>query len=272
MALFLVPPSLGASRAEARAELLGDTLSLGRDAGEQVTVAVAADYEALERAVRSAEAELVWAPSAVCAMLAESPGRPVRAVLRAVRRGRSAYHSAIVARPDEGRSVDALRNVRAGWVDPLSAGGYLLAQSYLRQKGIEPNIAFSQQTFLGSHRAVIDALAEGQIDVGAVSAPSTDEEEVQAAMRFYAGRPGVRLAILAITEAIPNDALIVTAAMSIDDGERLAGALAPTNGRRAPSLLLTAMEADRLERTTLDDYRAVRGLLTSRRWSEPPRR
>ncbi len=272
MTLFLVPPSLGAARAEARAELLGDKLSLGRDGLDPLTVTVAADYEALERAVRSADAELVWAPSAVCALLAESPGRPVRAVLRAIRRGRSSYHSAIVARPSDGRSLGALTNARAGWVDPLSAGGYLLAASYLRQKGIEPNIAFSEQTFLGSHRAVIDALLEGRVDIGAVSAPSADHEEAHAAMRFYAGRAGVALAILAITEAIPNDALIVTAASSIEEGERLANLLAPPPGRRAPSLLLTAMEADRLERTTLDSYRTVRGLLSSRRWSEAPRK
>lgn len=266
-ALFLVPPSLGAARAAARAELLDSSL-----AGSDVEVRVAADYEALQRAVVHAEAELVWTPSAVCAAVADlAAARSVRAVLRAVRKGRSGYHSAIVVRAGEDRTLHTLEGARAGWVDPLSAGGYLLAASYLRRQGVEPNLVFGSQVFLGSHRAVIDALTEGVIDVGAVSAPSTDLEEVQDAFRFYAGRSGFRLEVLGITEAIPNDALLVTAAASTEDGERFVQLLSPVQ-RRAPSFLLTAMEADRLERASLDDYRGVRALLGGPRRSEAPRR
>ncbi|MBK7397781.1 MAG: PhnD/SsuA/transferrin family substrate-binding protein [Myxococcales bacterium] len=267
MPLFLVPPSLGAARAAARAELLDSSL-----AADDIEVQVAPDYEALQRAVQHAEAELVWTPSAVCAALVDQPAaRNIRAVLRAIRKGRAGYHSAIVARAGEGRTMHTLSGARVGWVDPLSAGGYLLAASYLRRQGIEPNLVFSEQRFLGSHRAVIDAITEGHIDVGAVSAPSTDLEEVQSAFRFYAGRSGFKLDVLGITESIPNDALLVTAAASVEEGERLAQLFAPV-ARRAPSFLLTAMEADRLERTTLDDYRGVRALIGGPRRSEAPRR
>lgn len=263
---FLVPPSLGAARTQARAELLEG--SLGHELGVDIRVGVPRDYDDLARTLLAKQAELVWAPAAVLAQLDEA-----RAVLRAVRGGQGTYHSALVARADGATTMATLSGKRAAWVDRLSAGGYLLPISWLRSQGIEPNIVFEKQDFLGSHRAVIEAVLDEHYDVAAVSTPTRDAVALERALAFYAGGAAPKLMVIGVSDAAPNDALVITTKVDAETAERITNKLVPPpNKGRTPSFLLTAMEAERLERTTLDDYRAMRSLLWSRRSELPPRR
>jgi ABC-type phosphate/phosphonate transport system substrate-binding protein len=261
---LLVPPSLGAARASARAELLES--SLASELGIDVRVHVAADYGELQRDALANTAELVWAPAAVIAQLDE-----VRALLRAVRGGFGRYHSAIVARADKRVTVDTLRGLKAAWVDPLSAGGYLLPLAWLRGQGIEPNLVFDQQDFLGSHRAVVDAVLDGKYDIAAVSTPSREEAALQKCLAFYAGGAAERLRVIGVSDSAPCDALIITTKLDAAAADRIVQKLAPIRGR-TPSFLLTAMEAERLERAPLDEYREMRSLLWAKRSDRPPSR
>src|SRR4051794_9922250 len=111
---------LRVARTRARGELLEASLSI--EMGEAVHVAVAEDYGAITRAVREGTAELVWAPSAVCAELESE----ARSIWKTVREGRSAYRSALIGRADAGLTLGHLAGKRAAWVDALSIGGYLL--------------------------------------------------------------------------------------------------------------------------------------------------
>jgi len=261
---LLVPPSLGAARASARAELL--ETSLANELAADVRVRVAKDYGELQRDTLAGLAELVWAPSAVIAKLDD-----VRCILRAVRGGHGHYHSALVALTRRRLSLSTLNHARAAWVDPLSAGGYLLPIAWLRGQGIEPNLVFDQQDFLGSHRAVVDAVLEGKYDICAVSTPSRDAEALQKCLAFYAGGAAHNLSVLGVSDAAPTDALVLTTKIEHAMAERIANKLVPPpNKGRTPSFLLTAMEAERLERATLDDYRAVRSLLWAKRSERPP--
>lgn len=262
--IFLVPPSLGAARSQARAELLSG--SLGHELGVTVDVQVARDYDELAQKTYAGEAELVWAPSAVCAQLDDA-----RVVLRAIRGGHGMYHSALVGRAEARLTPTTLNGARAAWVDPLSAGGYLLPLAWLRGQGIEPNLVLERQDFLGSHRAVIDAVLEGHYDVCAVSTPSRDPKALETALAFYAGGAASKLAVIGVSDAAPTDALVITNRVEPELAEQFALRLLPKS-RRSPSFLLTAMEAERLERTTLDEYRALRTLLWGRRSERPPRK
>lgn len=260
---LLVPPSLGNARAHARAELL--ETSLTSELAIEVKVRVALDYEEIQRETLAATVELAWAPAAILAQLTEA-----RAVLRAIRAGHARYHSALVARSGGSVTLANLTGKRAAWVDPLSAGGYLLPLAWLRGRGIEPNLVFDEQTFLGSHRAVVDAVLEGTADVCAVSTPSPDAETLRKALALYAGAAADRLETFGVTDAAPTDALVLTARVDPGVAERVVKKLAPAVGRgRTPSFLLTAMEAERLEPTTLDEYRAVRSLLWAKRSERP---
>ena len=262
---LLVPPSLGAARASARAELLESSLT--NELATEVRVRVAHDYGELQRDTLAGAAELVWAPSAVIAQLDDA-----RAILRAVRGGHGHYHSALIALGRRKLTLSTLNRARAAWVDPLSAGGYLLPLAWLRGQGIEPNLVFDRQDFLGSHRAVVDAVLEGDYDVCAVSTPSREPDALQKCLAFYAGAAAHQLTVLGVSDAAPTDALVLTTKLEPATAERIANKLIPppTKGR-TPSFLLTAMEAERLERGSLDEYRAIRSLLWAKRSELPPK-
>lgn len=260
----VLPPSLGAAKANARAELLEAALARALDT--KVIATVAASYADLEGAAEARGAEIVWAPAAVCARLSEA-----RAVFTIVRGGRATYRSALVGRRDQGLTLETLAGARAAWVDPLSAGGYLLVAAMLRGRGVDLDRTFASQAFLGSHRAVVEAVLHDAADVTAVSMVSTEEAMMEEMLRWYAGRPGDRLFPIALTDPCPNDALVLTTALPAAEAARMAEVLVPsTPGARARSRLLSALEADGLARADLEDYRRLRGALL---WSRPePRR
>jgi ABC-type phosphate/phosphonate transport system substrate-binding protein len=228
--------------------------SMANELGRPVEVRAAGSYGELRDQLLATSVEIAWAPAAILAELPEA-----RVVLRALRGGHSRYHSALIARAGRGIALDKLSGLRAAWVDPLSVGGHLLATAHLRALGIEPNLVFAQQDFLGSHRAVVDAVMDGTHDVTAVSTPDADTDAAQKSLSLYAGNAADRLAVIAVTASAPTDALVITSKVPAADAERIAKVLAKKG------FLLSAMEAERLERASLDDYRALESLL----WRKP---
>lgn len=248
-ALFLLSPSLGPAKSEARAELIGRALS--RELGEPVRAEVASTYAALESAVRDARVDLAWTPAAVCARVGDA-----RALYTVVRGGRSSYRSALVARREDKLSLATLAGKRAAWVDPLSAGGYLLVAALLRARGIDPDRTFASQSFLGSHRAALLAVAHGEADVAAVSAHGLDDATLAADLRWYIGAPGDQLDAIALSDRCPNDAIVITSRAPAVLASRFRDAFvaAPSPGASA---LFSVLEADGLETGALAAYRAA---------------
>ncbi|MGZ3422253.1 MAG: phosphate/phosphite/phosphonate ABC transporter substrate-binding protein [Polyangiales bacterium] len=261
---LIVPPSLGGARTNARAELLQTGMS--SEIGREVVVRAAETYAELRDAVLSASIELAWAPAAVLAEMQEA-----HVVLRSVREGHARYHSALIARSDRHVSMATLSGTRAAWVDPLSVGGHLLAVAWLRSQGIEPTLVFEEEKFLGSHRAVVDAVLDGTADLAAVSVPSVEDAQLQKSLAFYAGGAAVALEVVGVTDSAPTDALVITTKLSKAEAERIAQCLLPKKGR-SPGFLLTAMEAERLERSELADYRELGSLLWRRKTERPKSR
>lgn len=252
-----MPPSVGTARAQARGELLGRALS--SEMGEEVVVHVAPDYEALERAAIDGDAELVWAPAAVCSAVEGS----ARAIFKVIRGGRSTYRAALVARRDARLTLQRLDGKRAAWVDRRSLGGYLLVVRHLRELGIDPAATFASQEFLGTHPAALAQVLEGRADVASVSIAGATEQHVTEALALHAGQTGGReLGSLAITDAAPTDALVFTVALDPAKHDALMARLFPESGppRRLSSLCL-AMEAEGFERAPEGEYAELASLL-----------
>ncbi|MDI1450197.1 PhnD/SsuA/transferrin family substrate-binding protein [Polyangium sp. 6x1] len=253
---FVLPPALGRAKAEARAELI--RAALEQKLGEPVETYVAANYADIEERTASGEAHLVWAPVGVTAKLPAA-----RAVFTIVRGGQTNYRSAIVARKNAGVRLAALAGTKAAWVDPLSAGGYLLAIAKLRAEGIEPGKTFASQVFLGSHRAAVEAVLHETADVTAVSSQKTDAASMAEKLRWYAGPAGDKLTAIAFTESCLNDAIVLPASLSEAKAIALAQKLVPTTPSEiARSRLLAALEAEGLVQTPLEAYHRLAPLLT----------
>lgn len=247
---FLLPPAVGAARARTRGDLVQH--ALGVALGEDVEVQVAADYGELDRRAVAGDVELLWAPAMVCVELETT----AHAIFKAVRAGRSCYRSAIVGPRDAKPSLTRLAGQRAAWVDPMSLGGYLLAAEHLSGLGVTLDDVFAEQVFHGSHPAALGAVLEGWADITAVSVGGESDEDVAQALGLHAGPIGAeRLCALGVTEAVPADALAITAAISSDQAEVLIDRLFPSSsGGRGPSALCLAMEAEGFERATAGEY------------------
>ncbi len=131
---------------------------------------------------------------------------PVAQIVRAD--GQTSQSGELVVKA--GAKVDGLRALagkKVGYVDPASVTGFLLPAARLREEGVT-----CEAVFLGSHDAVLDAVASGAVFAGAT----------------YAGhsktKPG--LEALAQTGSLPNEPLFVASTVPADVRDALAKGVA----------------------------------------------
>lgn len=99
-----------------------------------------------------------------------------------------------------------------------SAAGYLVPRAMLRDAGIEPTRSFASQAFLGSHIAVIEAVARGAFDVGATFC-SVDANR-RLLRRAWTDEHGLKA--LAISDPIPGDTICVAPSVPARDARSIA--------------------------------------------------
>jgi phosphonate transport system substrate-binding protein len=181
---------------------------------------------------------------------------------RVVRHGRDHYRSALIARRDGNVSLSELTGVRAAWVDPLSLGGYLLAIEHLEGLGLEPKRQLAEEVFHGSHPAALAALLAGDAELSAISVAAEGDDELAEAIALHVGRAGPdHLHALAVTRAVPSDALALTCGLSEDEAEEIRARLFPDpDGGRGASALCLAMEGEAFVRARASDYESLRSL------------
>jgi phosphonate transport system substrate-binding protein len=261
----VVPPALGAAKASARAELLA--AALRRDLGVEVSAVVAANYGELERQLNDATVDVAWCPAAVCARLTRAA-----AAFSVVREGVSSYRSALIARREDKLNVLQLDGKRAAWVDPLSAGGHLLAVALLKSRGLSCERVFASQAFLGTHRAVALAVLQNDADVGAVSIHGVHDNALEAMMRWYVGPNGDRLETIAVSERCPNDALVISERLPIALTAQLTEILSKAHEGPKGSQVLAALECERFEPADLGSYKRAFASVGSSSKAPPPMR
>ncbi|XXF79938.1 PhnD/SsuA/transferrin family substrate-binding protein [Myxococcaceae bacterium GXIMD 01537] len=229
---FLFYPSLGEVREHVRAELFGR--ALGARLGRPVRVEMAATYEAVEEQLDAGRVDMAWATAEQCDRFEPT----ARAVLRAVRGGRWYYHSALICRAGANLDVQRLRGTRAAWVAPLSAGGHRMAAQYLTSLGLPPSGIFTHQSFLGSYRKTLLAVAEGEADVTSVFTSHADEHTVRAFLAERVGPVERQLHIFAFTPPTLADGIIITHRLPESEAATLVAALTGMSGGGAGQDLL----------------------------------
>jgi phosphonate transport system substrate-binding protein len=251
---FSLPPSLGSVMAQERAEQLAAFIE--QSMGKKAEVSVAASYEALAKDLLAGRADAVWAPPFVCARV-EAMG--VRVLARGVRRGRSSYRSALVARAGSGLTPEKLQGTRIAWVDRDSVAGYLLPVAFLKARGLEPGKLFASQQFTGSYRASLEAVESGMADVASVFCPpaSTDMTYANGVEVVLPGRSAA-FQLIAYTEEAPNDGVPVGMTVEpelVGTLERML--LALHESEEGLRLLTDIFQAERFEPAPRMGYRAL---------------
>ena len=125
------------------------------------------------------------------------------------RNGTTSYHAAMIVRRGGPRTVGDLHRRRAVWVERDSAAGYLVPRMHLAAQGIDVLRYFSRELFVHSHPAVVDAIVNGEADVGATYCHVDGKSRVVRGAWMDDDSRNVRpIEVLATFGPIPNDALV----------------------------------------------------------------
>jgi phosphate/phosphite/phosphonate ABC transporter binding protein len=172
-------------------------------------------YRALAESVRDGTTDVAWLPPVVYAWLAEAV-----TPLGCIARGASTrYSAALVAlESSEVHALTDLRGVRAGWVDPWSAAGYVVPRIELARAGVDALKTFRTETFYGTHRNAMLALSRGECDVAGTYARSA--EDGRAPEGAWSELEDLRVRVIATFGSIPSDVIAARRNLSPEPYER----------------------------------------------------
>jgi phosphate/phosphite/phosphonate ABC transporter binding protein len=184
---------------------------VGDRAGIQLVRRQARSYDELVKLVRAGDLDVAWLPPIPFATLrGESLVRPL---VCADRGADDAYVSVLIARAGGAvRSVDDVRGRRIGWVDPLSAAGYVVPRMRLAARFGDLGNVFKSESFFGSHAAVARAVIDGTVDAGATyGGLGADGRVVRGPLAEHGAN---ELRVVEVLGSIPPDVIAIHARIS----------------------------------------------------------
>lgn len=222
-----------------------------------------ASYDDLARLLRVGVLHVAWLPPILYARL-DVEG-VVQDLVSAERGGSEPFVSVLVARAGSRvASIDDLQGVRAGWVDPLSATGYVVPRLRLAARGKNPSKLFRSEAFFGSHGALIRAVLDGIVDVGATYAGCGSKGELLRGAFTEVGAQSDDLQVVAAFGSLPSDVIAARLSLPEDIRARLAEAFAATADDPAMlDAVRTTFGAMRLVRKPLTGYDELRAELAT---------
>ena len=188
-----------------------------------------------------------------------------KAVLRVARRyGELTYRGEFIVRSNSGiDSLHQLQGKTIAYVDPSSTSGYIYPKEMLRQRGVVPK----QEVFANGHNQVVTKVYQGDVDAGAVfySRPdSATGEKLDARAKIATEHPNVYsvVKVIALTDEIPNDPVVIRTGLPKDVADKLIAALLTfqetPQGRKS---LMTIASVEGFVRTDDQQYEQVRKLV-----------
>ena len=128
------------------------------------------DYSALIEALRTKKIHMAHLTPFAYVIATQKPGLMPVATL-GIEGKPSLYHSIIFTNPQTGlKTMDDVKrrakSLSLCFADPASTSGHLIPRAYLNSIGLDPDSAFRQTLFAGSHAASILSVKAGKVDVG----------------------------------------------------------------------------------------------------------
>jgi len=228
--------------------------------GRQAVAVVLADYRSLVDCLIAGALDLAWMPPAA---FVDAERRGGRLLAVASRLGRTWYHSAIITRHDAPiATLDDLRGQPVAWVDRESASGYLFALAELIGV-LGGTDQLGRQHFVGSHRAVCEAVADGWATAGATYVIKDDDGRIDTS--GWHERLGARageIKVVAYTRPIPGDNVACRPGLDLGLMRHLAETLvALADDDEGRAILHHVFRADALVPDPGDIYGDVRATL-----------
>lgn len=187
------------------------------------------------------------------------------AVMRVVRRyGEQTYRGEIIVRVDAGiDSVAQLQGKTIAYVDPSSTSGYIYPKEVLRRQGIVPR----EEVFANGHTQAVLKVYQKDVDAGACFYSARDTvsgEYLDARAKIAPQHPDVYdvIKILALSDPIPNDPVVMRRGLSADVQDKLVQALMEFQSTpQGKAALMTIASIEGFVPTTDADYNDVRTLV-----------
>jgi phosphate/phosphite/phosphonate ABC transporter binding protein len=259
LAFGMGPVALGEPGGELRrtfAKLLADAL------GVKITVVATQSYGRLLRRAAKGELDLAWLPPALYIRLR---GRieTARILLGSVRARPGHYRSALFVRPDSERAEPLhLVGSRVGWVDPSSSAGYLFPRFALLSRGLHPDKIFAEERFFRSHDGVVNAVRDGEVDVGATYAHLETDDDDSEVVRSGWTAMGESMRPILLSRTIPTDVVCAVKELGDETTEVVVKALAAMHELEGgPAVLEELLGVRRFEPVDPRDYDVVRAAL-----------
>ncbi len=187
------------------------------------------------------------------------------AVLKVVRRyGELSYKGELLVRADAGiTSVKQLEGKTIAYVDPSSTSGYIYPKELLRRNGVTPR----EEVFANGHTQSVLKVYQGDVDAAAGFFSPQDTvtgEYLDARAKIAPQHPDVYqvLKILALSDPIPNDPVVVRKGLPLDIQKRLIDALMEFQStKQGKEALMTIASIEGFVPATDADYAGVRKLV-----------
>jgi len=211
---FLIARSIEHRETPAALDRFG--AQLAHEIGQDVRLEVVPTYAALEAAMNAGEAQLAWVPPI---LLADNDDTRLSPLVTSLRGGAAEYCSVLFVRADSDvYTLGDLRGSKVAWVDRCSAAGYLLPRMHLIAEGLRLDSLFAHEHFLGSHDAVVRAVFEGKVDVGATfgGPPSSTGHDADERSGFHLIEPRRPVRVIFRSAPVPSDAVVCDAALPND--------------------------------------------------------
>lgn len=245
--------------------------TLQQSVGLRIDACVFADYSALLQGLEQGAADVAWLPPVLALRSAvDGTATPLAHPCRGTV---DSYSSALISSPDSGIAdpVD-LAGVRAAWVDPHSASGYLIMRAWLLSQRIDPSVAFREEQFLGTHEAVVQAVLQGDADVGATYTHVDPHTHVL----FASAWGNATVEVISLAGPIPSDVIAASTRLPEHLMARVQSSLVHNEDRRFPYACKALFGAQGFEPANPAHIEPLRDMLrhldepTVGWWSIPP--
>jgi phosphonate transport system substrate-binding protein len=205
----------GDNPAEIKSAMEPFRLYLQKKLGMEVDFIYTTDYSTVIEAIRSKKVHMAELNPFGYIIATQKPGFIPIATLGL--NGKPAiYHSVIITNPQTGLKTMAdvkarAKNLSICFADPASTSGHLIPRGYLNSIGLNPDIAFKQSIFAGSHAASILSVTSGKIDLGCTA----KELALEKLIRDGEVKPG-QAVILWTSPGIVDDVITVRSDLNKD--------------------------------------------------------
>ncbi len=188
---------------------------LSQKIGRPVCLNTVSDYESLAKLLEMGKIQLAWFSHASYTELKKNNKWEV--LCRPYKDNGVVYNGQIIARQDSGiEKISDLKGKTFAYVDRFSGSGFFFPNRLFAKNGIKPLEFFSNVVFTHSHIVSIEGVLKGDFDAASVF--STD-------LLVKNSDGGKQIKIIALTEPIPNDPLVVRSDMEAGLKEKIKNAM-----------------------------------------------